>query len=42
MPLSPKPVNPHPEVAVLPVKEWAKANSLGATTNTHELIKKNT
>jgi len=33
VPLSPKPVNPHPEVAVLPMKAWAKAKSLEVTHN---------
>ena len=27
----PKPVSPHPEVAVLPVRAWAEANPLEAT-----------
>jgi len=33
IPLSPKPVNPHREVAVLPMKVWAEAKSLEATPN---------
>jgi len=33
VPLSPKPVNPRPEVAVLPVKAWAEAKPLEATPN---------
>jgi len=42
IPLSPKPVNPHREVAVLPMKVWAEVNSLGVIMNTYELIKMNT
>jgi len=42
VPLSPKPVSPRPEVAVLLMEARAEANSLGATMNTHELIKMNT
>jgi len=33
VPLSPSPVNPHPEVAVLPMKMWVEAKSLRATLN---------
>jgi len=33
VPLSPKPVNPHPEVVVLPMKVWVKAKSLPQTQN---------
>jgi len=29
--LSPKPMSPHPEVAVLPMKVWAEAKSLPQT-----------
>jgi len=37
VPLSPKPVNPHPEVAVLPMKAWTEAKSLEATSNNPKL-----
>jgi len=33
VPLSPKPMNPHSEVAVLPMKVWAEVKSLEATPN---------
>ena len=38
VPLAPMPSEPAPEVAVLPMKEWARRKSLGAI-NKHELIR---
>jgi len=38
VPLAPMPDDPTPEVAVLPVKEWMRRKSLGATNN-HELMR---
>jgi len=38
VPLAPMPNDPAPEVAVLPMKEWARRKSLDAT-NKHELIR---
>jgi len=38
VPLAPMPDDPTPEVAVLPVREWARRKSLGATNN-HELMR---
>jgi transposase, IS605 OrfB family, central region len=38
MPLAPMPSDPAPEVAVLPVKEWARRKSLDAT-NKHKLMR---
>ena len=38
MPLTPMPNDPTPEVTVLPVKEWVRRKSLGATNN-HELMR---
>jgi putative transposase len=38
VPLAPMPGEPAPEVAVLPMREWARRKSLGAI-NKHELIR---
>jgi len=38
VPLAPMPSEPTPEVAVLPVKGWARRKSLDAT-NKHELMR---
>jgi len=40
VPLAPMPSDPAPEVAVLPVKEWARRKSLDAT-NKHKLMRMN-
>jgi len=37
VPLGPMPMSPRPEVAVLPMKAWAKAKSLGAITNSYKI-----